>query len=316
MSSLKAFKYALLSRRGAPNSDRLFLDVYFLLYDALSDDDEEIRDIAASVVSWILSENVQAGEKHVSLHPLAASRPFASFLTSAYSDFQPFIREVLRRLTGQASEEWRGITTPLSLTPVHKMLLDARKESTDLFAEEKQNLFIDEVREVNTWSKALDSIPSRAVDTAVTQELQEWVANGITMLIDTAEAEGLDGPLGWTSTPEVFTLGLRVIEGAKVSLCWAAIESASVDNDGIIDGISRLAEIGSRPDVWLHDQWLHRINDILAVHNVYMQPSGLREMDVKGDASQCEDGSNRVQPIPPNITRNQGWSGPVSALLH
>ncbi|RJE17169.1 HEAT repeat protein, partial [Aspergillus sclerotialis] len=87
-----------------------------------------------------------------------------------------------------------------------------RKESTVLFVEEKQNLFINEIREVDVWIKSLFHLTETAYDGSSIAELCGWVSEGLSYLYGFADGNvEMDGPLGWTTKPETFTLGMRVI---------------------------------------------------------------------------------------------------------
>lgn len=87
-----------------------------------------------------------------------------------------------------------------------------------LFVEEKQNLFIDDVCEIDCWSKALTLLAETSfVEVTLLRDIAEWVSEGLTYLYQiSADETGQDGPLGWTSKEETFTLGIRVISLAAV----------------------------------------------------------------------------------------------------
>lgn len=66
--------------------DAVLLDVYLVLYDLLNDDDDEIRDVAASAASWVLSRSSVSPDADVALAPLNASALLADFIIDNYSD--------------------------------------------------------------------------------------------------------------------------------------------------------------------------------------------------------------------------------------
>lgn len=81
--------------------DHVFLDVYFVLYDILNDDDEELRDIAASVASWVLSYSSVSLSKAVSRSPLNAAALLAEFIARSYPDSRLLFHKIARYTTGQ-----------------------------------------------------------------------------------------------------------------------------------------------------------------------------------------------------------------------
>lgn len=200
--------------------DNVFLDIYLILYDMLNDDDEELRDMAAATASWVLSYSSINHSKAVSLAPLNASELLAEFISTNYSTSQLLCSKIFHYILGQVPRVSDRLGK-VNLTPVSDLISEYRKESTVLFVEEKQNLFIDDVREAELWSKSIHLLAEASYNDGRTlNEVFTWVSEGLAYLSTiTADGAGKDGPLGWTSKPEIFTLGVRVISiaGALVS---------------------------------------------------------------------------------------------------
>lgn len=129
-----------------------------------------------------------------------------------------------------------------------------------LFVEEKQNLFIDDVREVDIWARALSKLSSDAYEETWLKIFSQWVSDGLSCFIETTNsATGKDGLLGWTSKPETFTLGVRLISAAAVlaSKDFPAESHLSDDKATLKTKLQSLLESGRAAS--LHEQWLSRI---------------------------------------------------------
>ena len=74
----------------------------------------------------------------------------------------------------------------------------------------------------------------------------------------TADEEGKDGLMGWASKPEIFTLGMRVINIAAVLVSREFSASGSLgESKTVLEGQLRsLLESGRAAS--LHDEWLLR----------------------------------------------------------
>jgi hypothetical protein len=198
------------------------------LYNSLNDDDEEIRIIAASAVSSILK---------TSLAPPAASEKFVDWLNIRCNSSPRFIWNILYRMTGSTSTARYKNPQEDRLMPFQTEFKLALKQDDSLFAQEEQNLFIDDVREISLWGKLLQEVPCRAFllprewsasdynklrdwdeytkASSVITEFAVWVADAITVLHSTMRK---DGPLGWTSKPLAFKAAFRVLHCANVLL--------------------------------------------------------------------------------------------------
>lgn len=131
-----------------------------------------------------------------------------------FSGSPEFFCEALVRVTGVANFK------PVNAASfdLRQMILAARKEDDALFVQEKQNLYIDNYREVVLWTNILQEMtPSLASNEA--EFLCDFVCSGFSCLIEMAK-EQYDGPLGWTSKPEVFIIIMQVLHGSRVLLRW------------------------------------------------------------------------------------------------
>ncbi|OOF99394.1 hypothetical protein ASPCADRAFT_393269 [Aspergillus carbonarius ITEM 5010] len=262
VSSVTAFARTLRPASSAPHTDSAFLEIYLVLYDMLNDDDEELRDLAASTASWVLSCSSVSPEKAVDLSPLNASELLSKFITENYTNSRLLCQRTTAYIVDQ--EPRLSISTP-KYASIPSRLSDLRKESTILFEEEKQNLFIDEVREVDVWSARLRQLSEASYDEPSLDALFNWTSTGLSYFGDIfAKETEKDGLLGWASKPETFTLGVRLfgMAGAVVSKDSAAAKLLGPERVEILKGKLRVLLASSKGSL-VHDDWVSRIQAAL-----------------------------------------------------
>lgn len=166
------------------------------------------------------------------------------------------INESISRLVGQRPSK------VASLIPLKHMLNAAMNKETVLFDEEKLNLYIDPVKEAATWSHVLKrsslvNCPQATIDSFTT-----WTTEGLETLISLTRSQ-IDGPLGWTSKPDVFALGMRVL-CATDALLELRTKSRKVKVRGsfLRRKLRELADVGGEME--LHGLWLKKIELVLA----------------------------------------------------
>jgi hypothetical protein len=169
----------------------------------VNDDDDEIRDLAAITTTHLLRS--WTGDSTLApVIPILSTQRIALFLAHNFVGSKHLHKEALRRL----------ILTPIGghvpTRPFAAMLANERKEETALFAREKQNLFKDETADAAFWSRVLKLVSPPGKSSVLVKEFRAWVVAALSTLIQATRGEE-DGPLGWTSKPEVFALGIRVI---------------------------------------------------------------------------------------------------------
>ena len=243
--------------------DAVFLDVYLILYDMLNDDDDEIRDVAATIASSVMSYSSVSPDLVISLASVNASDLLATFIAQNYPTSRPLCNNVLQYLSGQQLRV-SGPSTRQRLTPVSELVPELRKESTVLFVEEKQNLFIDEIREVEIWAKELPRLAESAYAESVLAEVSTWVVDGLAYFCQLLAVDaGRDGLLGWTSKGELFTLGVRVISiaGVLASDEFHAQKLPDHHRESITKGLRGLVKNGERAS--LHQGWIVRAQTAL-----------------------------------------------------
>ncbi|KAH9867871.1 hypothetical protein IAQ61_007175 [Plenodomus lingam] len=174
----------------------LILALSLLLYDLLSDDDDEIRDLTANTTnSFLRSQRIHNLSHRKPLQntpPLLTASRLAHYLSTTFTSSPSsanLLSTALRRLTDTAPYPTPLFTTPFSIT-----LAQNRKQDSALFATEKQNLYYDPTLDIPIWTYILKSCT--AVPRGASAHLAAWVLSGLEVLTGTAEREH-DGALGW-----------------------------------------------------------------------------------------------------------------------
>lgn len=230
----------------------LYLQAILLVYDSLNDDDSEIRELASHTARRILeARSTQSVQPMV---PLVASQKLSQHLILMFPTSVALTKEGLWRLTG--SRLLNGCLAPSAI----QQFSEVCHESTALFAIEKQNLFIDEVREAVIWSRVLKRLSKRALSAEHAAALSKWVTGGLGKLIEVA-AE-IDGPLGWASKSDTFILGMRIILATDVLLRWRTVtRKACIPGSSLRLLLGRLVATAERGH--LHNMWLKLAEEIL-----------------------------------------------------
>lgn len=189
------------------SADQLFRSICLSVYGLLNDDDEEIRIEAAKSAHKILSADATSAVSGPSV-PLVATQQLAELLARRWPDCPDLFGVAISRAFGTISQEKDS---------VEQQLQSFEKAEYALFAEEKQNLYIDDVRETRIWSKVARHMSSSAVQAAALADLSNWTVAGLEVLKAKFEKDN-DGPLGWSSNEDAFLLGLKVVHATEVSL--------------------------------------------------------------------------------------------------
>ena len=240
--------------------------VYFILYDLLNDDDEEIRDVAALVASSILvSSRSRTPFARMMFSPPAARKDLALLMRENFCSERSFIMGALRRLVPPFFEEADG-NCACSMLPgirVHDLFSKATSYSHELFAEERQNLYVDEVREIETWSEALRTVDLSVIGEKLLVRICARTIEGLDLLVHSVSEPCWSGPLGETHRLEVFEFSMRFIKLAELLLHWARNPSWSrhINPNFILHLLETLFMDGSVAVI--HGHWLRTVKEII-----------------------------------------------------
>lgn len=163
------------------------------------------------------------------------------------------------RLTG--TQVLQNVDT-LELRTVAKLSLDAQTMQIAVFVEEKQNLYIDDVKEINIWADVLVGLDPAAWDATLASALEKWAVEGLTHFLSLFEST-TDGALGLTSNPKMYTLIMRVIQATRVSMSRPPLESSKLElkEDQCRGFLEKLHELGKRS--MLHDLLIDRMRHVI-----------------------------------------------------
>ncbi|KAB8648459.1 hypothetical protein FH972_026117 [Carpinus fangiana] len=244
--SLGGLQHALTSIQDLP--EPLAVSIHFALYTALNDDDEEIRDLASTVVTRISHATDASSSNNRTSSAAVAAHKLCTILIKQHSSSPQLVHEAIKRMTGQPITLVTDSTSdnPPAPQSVATRLQAALQEDAALFVVEKQNLYIDPVREAATWSAVLRHVAMAAVSHSTAETLAAWVVAGLRALHAHIAATP-DGPLGWTAKPEVFALGMQVFAAADVVLEWRR-KSKKVRtraSEGLFAGVCGSVWVGS-----------------------------------------------------------------------
>lgn len=183
--------------------DKQILPLLLVLYNTLNDDDEEIREVGAKIVSCLAKE---------SMVELAAARWLAEdLLLPTHGSTVNFTWAVVRKMTGAGTE----LDCSFYLIPLNKQIDFAATRDNTLFTEEQPNLYIDECREVEFWTNIFNQLPRQEIlgklvspwDCGPANSLLDWATEGIMDIVKITEM----AKLKLDSDPTIFTGFQRVI---------------------------------------------------------------------------------------------------------
>jgi hypothetical protein len=184
-----------------------YLTLLMALYDALNDDDDEVREVAAAATVKILGQ---------SFAPLEAADRLLDYLVAEFGSLPEFHNVVACRLAGVSPtlEEWPDVTLAVE---------QAINFDDSLFAAEEQNLFIDEVRELRRFQRVARDLSWGAEDQCI-RRLKTRTDAGLAKIGKAAYRD--DGPLGLASDQHYFALCARLLIS-----CEVLTRTTSADDD-------------------------------------------------------------------------------------
>lgn len=159
------------------------LELLSIVYDYLNDDDEDIRS-SACIMAARLCGPATTISPVTSILSAAASREglrnriAESFQQANQGNLQlECIRHVLGlRMEVHRSRLGKALARDLQIYTVKMQLDDIIATATDLFAEEKQNLYVDEVMEIRAWAQIARGLQ---ITTDFREFLSTWVKDGL-----------------------------------------------------------------------------------------------------------------------------------------
>lgn len=236
----------------------VFLELYVILYDMLNDDDDELRDFAAPIASWVLSNSSIFPDRTVDLAGIPARESLVEFLSTNFNKQRTLFHHAVKRLMNNVIVS--GERAPF--VPFETLFGEHRKESTVLFEEERQNLFIDDVCEIDIWSAVLKRMDRSAFDQETISNLLVWASKGLECLDTLFTSSGeQDGAIGWTAKPEVYSLGVLLF-----SVTSLLIITGEEEKDSGVNLSKTLEDLYAKgQSLALHPHWLSRIKSAMSI---------------------------------------------------
>ena len=193
------------------------IQLLLILYDILNDDDDAVRDAACTITTTIVS-----GDKGSALDAIGSRLTLRNYLSSTSATSDLVTRSAILRLIYPYEvlhQPMRKLFRDLASThSVASLLGQWKRSNTIVFAEERQNLYVNEVEEVDTWAQILLDLDLLVAGTAYLAAVVQWTIEGCKILKRELENRDWDGPLGFSTEREGFVLFMRVAGVAKVFL--------------------------------------------------------------------------------------------------
>ena len=181
--------------------------------------------------------------------PLPAQTELIRFLNQYFCHSPLWTWNNVCRITGNNFQIFEK--QPARLHPAKHALRKALGRDDALFAEEKQNLFIDEVREARQWTAAFENVALERARCCQTDSmgkplnkdnrqdlaqsaLAAWTVKGLKYMRKLMEVE--DAPLGYVSNPAIFAACMRIILASNAiiklqkKLCGCRVLLSAVDD--------------------------------------------------------------------------------------
>jgi hypothetical protein len=225
--AIKDFNHVWSLPGSAFASKKLRLQMILLVYDCLNDDDEEIREAAAEIAAQALQPSYQTYPLK-SIIPIAASQKLAGLMTKSFPESPSLCFEAVKRLTGVKGRNRDGELLPSA----SQMFESSSREETALFVTERQNLYIDDVREALLWSAVARRLSPKAVKHSLLRALSSWVHSALSKLLSRIQLFD-NKAQGWPSAPKAFVFGMRALSAADVVLHWTAMTESLRSQDGL-----------------------------------------------------------------------------------
>ena len=290
-----------------------------LVYDMLNDDDEEIRTLGEKTTASILDRWY---EVLPSSQPEHATKPLCSLASREAlmqwimellgSDEDPTYPLERHEVCSLATQRIVGLSS-LRLGNEQKLLDDVTADSVttrlasiwksmnDLFAEERQNLYVDELQEIRQWARVLRRCGMH-LDPHATTAVIIWISEGLRQVHLAINADDTDSafPLGLTYNGEILSLFVRVISLAAIVCERLNDESYSGQKRKLNPQLDRLRAVCDQRGV--HERLLQAFEAGISEDKKRAEPEP--DLSVPTDTWQSDPGShpqNIPSPMPLDI---------------
>lgn len=182
--------------------DRGRMRLLLILYELLNDDDEEVRLEAIEAARKLKLHELEALD-NLGISALSARRQLVVELQRRYGSTFDLTEAALVKIlqvgiNHTSAVNLQGLASYLQIS-VQAKLSSIAKAKSDLFAEEKQNLYIDDLREIGSWIELVGHGGYRLLPQVLSSAIMKWTLEGLDQVFHILEAEKgskhLQGPL-------------------------------------------------------------------------------------------------------------------------
>ncbi|KIW90444.1 uncharacterized protein Z519_09090 [Cladophialophora bantiana CBS 173.52] len=179
------------------------LQLLLVLYDLLNDDDEEIR-LEAVHAARKLRLHQRAAMDNLDSCALAERENLVSELARQFGETsnlaEAAIVNILRVGHNASDSSLHGSLISLFGTSVNSKLLTISKSKNDLFAEERQNLYMDDIREIKEWTQLLHNGTYAFATQELSESAMKWTLEGLDQVLQLLEADSIKNPVHQATT--------------------------------------------------------------------------------------------------------------------
>ncbi|KIW15620.1 hypothetical protein PV08_05668 [Exophiala spinifera] len=207
---------------------RLWPRLLVLLYDLLNDDDEEVRAEAVTAANMLSLQHMPI-ISNLGLCPLAIREALIEELCQESVRSHYPIEAILNRYLRIGRDVQGDLEDDHSLHlfehSVSSRLTEIVRSKNDLFAEERQNLYVDDVRELDIWSYVLCQYSFHLLPSRRLQLVLRWACEGLDQIANMMGRVGpsstnltLSHPLGVTYDHDFLVVFVQVVNLAGALL--------------------------------------------------------------------------------------------------
>ncbi|KIW77936.1 hypothetical protein Z517_07769 [Fonsecaea pedrosoi CBS 271.37] len=163
-----------------------------VLYDLLNDDDDEIRFEATHAARGLQLQQLSAND-NVGSSALAARESLLSELSRQFGQTSSLSEAAIVKIMsiGQIPSDSSSHVGPLPFfdTSLSSRLQSISKSKNDLFAEERQNLYMDDIREIKEWTEILHDGNYSFQTRDLSRSVMKWTLEGLEQVLQVLEAD-------------------------------------------------------------------------------------------------------------------------------
>ena len=183
-------------RHGALEAE--LFEIYSMLYDLLNDDDDNIREQASRLEARL--QHNSSNDRDLPCARRAREQIRNLMCSMADKSSELLFVESIRRVLAEEMTVWRPnlpalLSQQLKINTVQAQLTNMLDDASVLFAEEKQNLYIDEVAEIQVWAQVWHQCRDTHNLDELKNDLEYWCRMGLSalnqLLSNSSESERL-----------------------------------------------------------------------------------------------------------------------------